>query len=118
MTFIEQYSLVLTRFIKEHLTEKEVLREMIFLMMNPSRDHDPGVTDLDCGDAHYKLLQVQGNWEIRITNKSGASLGDITFNSPYLLNADEKCARSVVYDLGETKIVTDIVLTNILLDNY
>lgn len=118
MTFIEQYSLALSRFIKEHLTEKEVLREMIFLMMNPSRDYGPGTTDLVCGNAHYKLLQVQGNWEIRITDKSGVSLGDITFNSPYLLNADEKCVRSVVYDLGETKTVTDITLINILLDNY
>lgn len=85
---------------------------------NTSRDYGPATTDLDCGDAHYKLLQVQGNWEIRITNKRGLSIGDITFNSPYLLNADEKCARSVVYDLGEGKTIADIVLINILLDNY
>lgn len=120
MTFVEQYSMVMTRFIKENKDNVERLRAMLYFIRHPKADTilgDMENTELVVGDAKFRPLQIQGKWIVQIRDKSDKQIGELQYKDEFLIYCDDISHRTVAIE-PVNEVVQDLNFYQILLDNY
>lgn len=120
MTFVEQYSLAMTRFFKENKDGLECLKEMLFYIRQPRPDTilgDMSKVVLTVGEASFRPLQIQGEWIIQIRDKSDKQIGELEYKDQFLIYCDDISKRTIAIEHTDG-LVADINIYQILLDNY
>lgn len=120
MTFQEEYAVVLGKFFKENMENKERLKEMVYWIYNPVTDSilsDMTDKEFTAGGCKFRIFQVKGKWTVQIRDESNKQVGEIQYGDAFFVYADDITNRVIAIE-HTNGIISDINLFQILLDNY
>ena len=120
MTFQEEYAIVMGKFFRENMENKERLKEMIYWIYNPGADSilsNMTGQEFTAGGCKFRVILIKGEWIIQIRDESNKQVGEIQHGDAFFVYADDVTNRVIALE-HNNGIVSDINLFQILLDNY